>query len=124
MIHSEKDFTEDLLQKKRELEKQQQEIDEQLKECRLTSQQKALDQILNLMDTYEIDLYDIAIAARPSKKIEKKSQSKKEEKPKLPQPPEGKKYFNPETNKSWSGKGPLDDSIRYHSDPNSLLVDK
>lgn len=76
------------------------------------------------MNTYEIDISDIAIAKKYPEKIKKTSQATKEKKPKFPQPPEGKKYFNLETNKSWSGRGPIDDSIRNHPDPNSLLVDK
>lgn len=94
-----------------------------IKESNLGSRQKALNDILDLMNTYEIDISDIAIA-KNIQKNQKTSQATKEKKPKFPQPPEGKKYFNLETNKSWSGRGPIDDSIRNHPDPNSLLVDK
>lgn len=124
MTDIEQKSTEELLKEKQELEQRQKEIENQLKKAKLDSKQKVLNKILDLMKDYDIDLSDIAIAEKDSKKIEKKSQSKKEEKPKLPQPPEGKKYFNPETNKSWSGRGPIHDSIKNHPDPNSLLIDK
>ncbi|MTW22613.1 H-NS family nucleoid-associated regulatory protein [Allochromatium palmeri] len=125
MTDIEQKSTEDLLKEKQELEQRQKEIAEQLKKAKKNSQQEALNKILDLMNTYEIEISDIAIAEKSSKKSRIKSQSAQDtKKPKFPQPPEGKKYFNPETKKSWSGRGPIDDSIRNHPDPDSLLIDK
>jgi DNA-binding protein H-NS len=130
MTDIEQKSTEDLLKEKEELEQRQKEIAEQLKKSKKNSQKEALNKILDLMKKYDIELSDIAVAEKASKKSRRKSQGAQstpgttEKKPKFPQPPEGKKYFNPETKKSWSGRGPIDDSIRNHPDPNSLLVDK
>ncbi|NVZ11437.1 H-NS histone family protein [Allochromatium humboldtianum] len=122
----------DIEEKEKALEQQKKAYLEKVKKTKLDSRQKVLNAILKCMDTYDIDISDIAIAKKYPEKIKKisqdtnkkTSQATKEKKPKFPQPPEGKKYFNPETKKSWSGRGPIDDSIRNHPDPNSLLVDK